>query len=139
MHCRSELDGLREKDQSRQSESQAQATQSAALMSMNIKLQSSASKNQAKTIDLELRKLDAAQARELLDITQVRLRRHAVRDVATDLFSLISPKFTSRATKKLPNAICSSRGSHSRQISSIPWWPINTGSQNVSMARSQRS
>lgn len=65
-----ELDTLREQDQTRQTESQAQATQSAALLSLNMRLQSSAAKNQARNIDLEIKKLDAAQARELLDIVQ---------------------------------------------------------------------
>jgi dynactin 1 len=40
-------------------------------MSLNMKLQSSVLKNQAKNIDLELRKLDAAQSKELLAIVQV--------------------------------------------------------------------
>ncbi|KAG8953679.1 hypothetical protein FRC04_001883 [Tulasnella sp. 424] len=65
-----ELDGLREQDQTRQTESEAQASQSAALLSLNMRLQSSAVKNQARTIDLELKKLDALQAREMLNIVQ---------------------------------------------------------------------
>lgn len=40
-------------------------------MSMNLKLQSSVSKSQAKNIDLELRKIEAREARELLSIVQV--------------------------------------------------------------------
>ena len=41
------------------------------MMSLNLKLQSTASKNQARNIDLELTKLDAREARELLGIVQV--------------------------------------------------------------------
>lgn len=36
-----------------------------------MKLQSTTTKNQAKAIDLEIKRLDAAQARELLSIVQV--------------------------------------------------------------------
>lgn len=41
------------------------------MMSLNLKLQSSALKNQAKNIDLEIRGLEAREARELLGIVQV--------------------------------------------------------------------
>ena len=41
-------------------------------MSLNLKLQSSASKNQAKLIELEIKKLEARETRELLNIVQVR-------------------------------------------------------------------
>jgi len=40
-------------------------------MSLNLKLQSSASKNQAKLIELEIKKLEARETRELLSIVQV--------------------------------------------------------------------
>ncbi|KAG9042521.1 hypothetical protein FS837_010755 [Tulasnella sp. UAMH 9824] len=69
-NLQTELDGLREQDQTRQTESEAQASQSAALLSLNMRLQSSAVKNQARTIDLELKKLDAMQAQEMLGIVQ---------------------------------------------------------------------
>ena len=39
-------------------------------MSLNLKLQSSASKNQARRIDLEVKKIEARGARELLSIVQ---------------------------------------------------------------------
>ncbi|KAG9015752.1 hypothetical protein FRB93_012317 [Tulasnella sp. JGI-2019a] len=65
-----ELESLRVQHQTRQTESQAQASQSAALMSLNMRLQSSALKNQAKNIDLELKKLEAKQAKEMLGIVQ---------------------------------------------------------------------
>lgn len=41
------------------------------MMSLNLKLQSSAAKNQAKTIELEIRKLEARESKELLGIIQV--------------------------------------------------------------------
>ena len=41
-------------------------------MSLNLKLQSTASKNQARTIDFELTKLEARERIELLGIVRVR-------------------------------------------------------------------
>jgi hypothetical protein len=66
----SDLDALREENQLHQTESSAQASQSAAILSLNMRLQSSAAKNQAKNIEFELRKLDAAQSKEWLGIVQ---------------------------------------------------------------------
>ena len=40
-------------------------------MSLNMKLQSSASKNQAKHIELEIKRLEARESKELLEIVQV--------------------------------------------------------------------
>lgn len=42
------------------------------MMSLNMKLQSTASKNQARHIDLEVKKIEAREAREFLNIVQVR-------------------------------------------------------------------
>ncbi|KAG8695388.1 hypothetical protein FRC09_009176 [Ceratobasidium sp. 395] len=70
VHLQSDLDTLREENQIHQTESSAQASQSAAILSLNMRLQSTAAKNQAKNIEFELRKLDAAQAREWLGIVQ---------------------------------------------------------------------
>ncbi|KAF8610746.1 hypothetical protein BDV93DRAFT_517841 [Ceratobasidium sp. AG-I] len=69
-HLQSDLDNLREENQIHQTESSAQASQSAAILSLNMRLQSTAAKNQAKNIEYELRKLDATQAREWLGIVQ---------------------------------------------------------------------
>lgn len=66
-----ELDTLRAENQTVQQESASAASQTAAMMSLNLKLQSSASKNQAKTIELELKGHEAREARELLSIVQV--------------------------------------------------------------------
>lgn len=48
-------------------------------MSLNLKLQSSATKNQARAIELELRRIEAKEAKELLSIIQVRLHWGRVR------------------------------------------------------------
>lgn len=44
------------------------------MIAMNLKLQSSASKNQARLLEVELGKLEAREAKELLAIVQVCLR-----------------------------------------------------------------
>ncbi|CAE6479244.1 unnamed protein product [Rhizoctonia solani] len=69
-HLQSDMENLREENQIHQTESSAQASQSAAILSLNMRLQSTAAKNQAKNIEFELRKLDAAQAKEWLGIIQ---------------------------------------------------------------------
>ncbi|KAJ7877450.1 dynactin [Mycena leptocephala] len=70
MQLQSELDSLRAQTQVAQTESQTAASQSAAMMSLNLKLQSSASKNQAKNIELEIKRMEARETRELLNIVQ---------------------------------------------------------------------
>ena len=67
----SELDNLRAQTQTAQHESATAASQTAAMMSLNLKLQSSAAKNQARTVELEVRRLEAKESRELLAIVQV--------------------------------------------------------------------
>lgn len=54
------------------------------MMSLNLKLQSSASKNQAKNIELEIKKLEARETRELLSIVQVRLSFSPLASKETD-------------------------------------------------------
>lgn len=56
-----------------QHESATAASQTAAMLSLNLKLQSSAAKNQAKHIELEIKKLEARETRDLLGIVQVRI------------------------------------------------------------------
>ncbi|KIK02267.1 hypothetical protein K443DRAFT_677778 [Laccaria amethystina LaAM-08-1] len=70
MQLQSDLDSLRAQTQSAQSESDRAASQTAAMMSLNLKLQSSASKNQARSIDLELAKWEAKEHKEMLEIVQ---------------------------------------------------------------------
>lgn len=66
----SELDTLRAEHRNAQSVSEIAATQTATVMSLNLKLQSTAAKSQAKTIELELQNLKTRQANELLSIIQ---------------------------------------------------------------------
>ncbi|KAJ6508957.1 dynactin [Mycena sanguinolenta] len=70
VQLQNELDSLRAQTQVAQTESQTAASQSAAMMSLNLKLQSSASKNQARNIELELKRMEARETRELLNIVQ---------------------------------------------------------------------
>ena len=43
------------------------------MMSLNLKLQSTAQKNQARNIDLEVKRIEAREAREMLNIVQVKV------------------------------------------------------------------
>ncbi|KAJ7774997.1 dynactin [Mycena metata] len=70
LQLQTELDSLRAQTQVAQTESQTAASQSAAMMSLNLKLQSSASKAQAKNIELEIKRMEARETRELLNIVQ---------------------------------------------------------------------
>ncbi|KAG6334284.1 hypothetical protein ID866_4799 [Astraeus odoratus] len=70
LQLQSELDAMRTQTQNAQHESAAAASQTAAMMSLNLKLQSTAAKNQAKAVELELRKLEARESRELIAIIQ---------------------------------------------------------------------
>jgi len=63
---RSDLEQVREHQASQQTESESLTSQSQAMLNLNLKLQASARRGQVKTVDLELRKLDAAQATEHL-------------------------------------------------------------------------
>ncbi|KAI0652665.1 dynactin [Trametes meyenii] len=70
LQLQTDLDTLRTETQTAQHESATAASQTAAMMSLNLKLQSSASKNQARHIDLEVKRIEAREARELLNIIQ---------------------------------------------------------------------
>lgn len=67
----SELDSLRAETQNANEKSASAATQTAAMLSLNLKLQSTASKNHAKQIELEVKTIEAREVKELLMITQV--------------------------------------------------------------------
>ncbi|KAL8277717.1 hypothetical protein RQP46_009839 [Phenoliferia psychrophenolica] len=69
-NLQSDIDQLREHQASQQTESQSLTSQSQAMLNLNLKLQSSVLKGQVKTIELELRKLDAQQAMEHLSIVK---------------------------------------------------------------------
>ncbi|KAI8092701.1 dynein associated protein-domain-containing protein [Halteromyces radiatus] len=70
IHLQSDLERLRHKQESQQTEKQDLSSQSQAMMSLNMQLQSTVMKAQAKAIDLELRKLDAMQATDKLSYIQ---------------------------------------------------------------------
>jgi hypothetical protein len=59
---------MREQQNNQRTESQTLTSQSQAMLNLNMKLQSTVLKGHVKTIDLELRKLDAVQAIDRLDI-----------------------------------------------------------------------
>lgn len=67
----SELDTLRAETQTANEKSASAATQTAAMLSLNLKLQSTASKNHAKQIELEVKTIEAREVKELLAIIQV--------------------------------------------------------------------
>lgn len=70
LQLESELETLRSETQDAQNESAAAASQTAAIMSLNLKLQSTAARNQARNIDHELKKIEANEAKEWLNIVQ---------------------------------------------------------------------
>lgn len=67
----SELDNLRAETQTANEKSASAATQTAAMLSLNLRLQSTASKNHAKQIELEVKTIEAREIKELLAIIQV--------------------------------------------------------------------
>ena len=60
--------------QTAQSESATAVSQHAAVMSLNLKLQSSAAKNQARQIEHELVRIQAKESKELYEIVKVSVR-----------------------------------------------------------------
>jgi dynactin 1 len=62
---------LRSETQNAQNESAVAASHTAAIMSLNLKLQSTASRNQARNIDHELKRIEANETKEWLNIVQV--------------------------------------------------------------------
>ena len=75
----SELDTLRAETQNANEKSASAATQTAAMLSLNLKLQSTASKNHAKQIELEVKTIETREVKELLTIIQVTLPPPATR------------------------------------------------------------
>lgn len=72
-NLQSEIDQLRVQQATQEHESASASKESQALLNLNLKLQSSAVKTQSKTVDLELKKLEAAQLAEHLRIVQAYL------------------------------------------------------------------
>jgi dynactin 1 len=67
----SDLQDMQASKQISETEAADLSTKSRAMLDLNLKLQSSAAKTQVKTIDLELRRLDAQEASEHLGIVQM--------------------------------------------------------------------
>jgi hypothetical protein len=112
----SELDNLRTQTQTARNESASAASQTAAMMSLNLKLQSTASKNQAKNIELEIKKLEARETRELLGIVQVdQISSHGGFQANT-LISLICPNYMLNLTVTRRAVISSSSAWPIKQI-----------------------
>ncbi|GAA95393.1 hypothetical protein E5Q_02047, partial [Mixia osmundae IAM 14324] len=63
-----DLEQLRTQHHSQRSETEALSSQTKAMQSLNLKLQSNVSRAQVKQIDLELRQMEAMQARSMLEI-----------------------------------------------------------------------
>jgi len=70
MQLQGELDALRTETQTAQQHSASAASQTAAMLSLNLKLQSTAAKNQAKHVELEIKSIEAREMKELLSIVQ---------------------------------------------------------------------
>lgn len=64
----SDLEHLREQQQVQQSEKASLSSQSQAMLNLNMKLQSTVVRNQSKAVDFELRKFEAIQARDQLQM-----------------------------------------------------------------------
>ncbi|TVY81003.1 Dynactin [Lachnellula suecica] len=81
-NLQSDLEDMRASHAMTETESEQLNSRSRAMMDLNMKLQVSAAKTQVKTIDLELRRLDAQEAAEHLAIVQLFLPEafHADRD-----------------------------------------------------------
>jgi dynactin 1 len=69
----SEIDELRVQQASQEYETATSSKESQAVLNLNLKLQSTAVKAQSKTVDLELKKIEAAQLAEHMRIVQVRI------------------------------------------------------------------
>lgn len=65
------METLRAQQASQEFRTETTSKEAQAIMNMNLKLQSTATKTQNKTIDIELKKLEAAQLSEHLRIVQV--------------------------------------------------------------------
>ncbi|KAF3942511.1 hypothetical protein ABW19_dt0208013 [Dactylella cylindrospora] len=73
MNLQNDLEDMRASHQENTSSAEEMSNRSRAVMDLNLKLQMSASKAQIKTIELELRKLEAQEASEHLEMVQLYL------------------------------------------------------------------
>ncbi|RCI04140.1 hypothetical protein CU098_003200 [Rhizopus stolonifer] len=69
-HLQNDLQELKRKEKVDQTEKMSLSSQSQAMMSLNLQLQTTVMKAQAKSIDIELRKLEATQANDRLNMIQ---------------------------------------------------------------------
>ncbi|KAI9251046.1 dynein associated protein-domain-containing protein [Sporodiniella umbellata] len=69
-HLQDDLKELKRKEKADQTEKMSLSSQSQAMMSLNLQLQTTVMKAQAKSIDIELRKLEANQANDRLNMIQ---------------------------------------------------------------------
>lgn len=69
-HLQNDLQELKRKEKDDQNEKMSLSSQSQAMMSLNLQLQTTVMKAQAKSIDIELRKLEASQANDRLNMIQ---------------------------------------------------------------------
>ncbi|KAG1461217.1 hypothetical protein G6F46_004117 [Rhizopus delemar] len=69
-HLQNDLKELKRKEKDDQTEKMTLSSQSQAMMSLNLQLQTTVMKAQAKSIDIELRKLEASQANDRLNMIQ---------------------------------------------------------------------
>ncbi|KAG1227471.1 hypothetical protein G6F35_002586 [Rhizopus arrhizus] len=69
-HLQNDLQDLKQKEKDDQTEKMSLSSQSQAMMSLNLQLQTTVMKAQAKSIDIELRKLEAIQANDRLNMIQ---------------------------------------------------------------------
>ncbi|KAJ1966411.1 hypothetical protein GGI12_000121, partial [Dipsacomyces acuminosporus] len=88
----SELQRLREREQSQASEVASISTKTQEMMSLNLQLRSTMMKTKAKTIDLEMRRLEADQATEQLRMTEPFLPDHFFKSESESLKSLLAFK-----------------------------------------------
>ncbi|BEJ17135.1 hypothetical protein CspHIS471_0605360 [Cutaneotrichosporon sp. HIS471] len=88
-NLQAEIDELREQQASQEHDSAAASKESQALLNLNLKLQSSAVKTQSKTVDLELKKLEATQLAEHLRIIQAYLPEAYLESEADSVSALL--------------------------------------------------
>ncbi|PWN36696.1 uncharacterized protein FA14DRAFT_128921, partial [Meira miltonrushii] len=89
LNLQSEAETLRNDKETRDVDRAAAAAEGQAIANLNLKLQSSTMKSQAKTIELEIGRLEASQAKRHLDITSVYLPKKYFEDDKDAVESLL--------------------------------------------------
>lgn len=102
-NLQADLEDMRASRQITETEAEELSSRSRAMMDLNMKLQMSAAKTQIKTIDLELRRLEAEEAAEHLSIVQLFLPEafHTERDSILALLRFKRVAFKSRLLNNL--------------------------------------